>query len=115
MLKLEDIIEGLNRSIEDYRKARNIVTTGHLVIQKSIKPHKTFKAYKEYEVIVWFINGKNKYKTVHYTETAHIIDGREERILKEINISVCRFLFNFVNSSMFEKVITGEYNGYKDE
>ena len=60
-MKAEDIIEGLNQSIEDKRDALKIKATGHLVLQRTVKPHQTFKAYKEYESIVWFVKGGKKY------------------------------------------------------
>ena len=47
-MRVEDIIEGLNRHIEYKRGLLGVNTTGHLVLQKSINPHPTFKAYKEY-------------------------------------------------------------------
>ena len=56
-MKAEDIIEGLNQSIEDKRDALKIKATGHLVLQRTVKPHQTFKAYKEYESIVWLFSG----------------------------------------------------------
>ena len=45
-MKAEDIIEGLNQSIEDKRDALKIKTTGHLVLKRTVTPHQTFKAYK---------------------------------------------------------------------
>lgn len=45
-MKAEDIVEGLNRHIEDRRSGRNISSKGHLILQRVIEPHPTFKAYK---------------------------------------------------------------------
>ena len=50
-MRVEDIIEGFNKHIEEKRKELNINTKGHLVLQKLITPSPTFKAYKFYEMI----------------------------------------------------------------
>ena len=114
-MKAEDIIEGLNQSIEDKRDALKIKATGHLVLQRTVKPHQTFKAYKEYESIVWFVKDGKKYRVIRLTWTAKVLDGQEETVLREINIKLSRLIFNWIGSSFHEQVIKGEYNGYTDE
>ena len=114
-MKAEDIIEGLNRFIEDKRDALKIKTTGHLVLQKTVKPHQTFKAYKEYEFVIWFVKGGKKYRVITVKETAKVLDGQEETVLREINIRLSRLIFNWIGSIFHEQVIKGEYNGYTDE
>ena len=47
-MRVEDIVEGFNKHIEEKRKELNINTKGHLVLQKLITPSPTFKAYKFY-------------------------------------------------------------------
>lgn len=51
-MKIEDVIESLNRHIEYRRSLKNITAKGHLVLQKIVIPNPTFKAYKEYKVIL---------------------------------------------------------------
>ena len=114
-MKAEDIIEGLNQSIEDKRDALKIKATGHLVLQRTVKPHQTFKAYKEYESVVWFVKDGKKYRVIRLTWTAKVLDGQEETVLREINIRLSRLIFNWIGSSFYEQVIKGEYNGYTDE
>ena len=48
-------------------------------------------------------------------ETAKVLDGQEETLLREINIKFSRLIFNWIGSSFHEQVIKGEYNGYTDE
>ena len=113
-MKAEDIIEGLNRSIEDKRDALKIKTTGHLVLQKTVKPHQTFKAYKEYEFVIWFVKGGKKYRVITVRETAKVLDGQEENMNREMNIRLSDMIFNWIGSDFYEQVINGEYNGIKE-
>ena len=112
---MEDIIEGLNKSIEDKRSVLKINTTGHLVLQRTVKPHTTFKAYKEYEVIIWFAKSGKKYNVITIRETAKVLDGQEESMMKRMNIELSRMIFNWIGSNFYEQVIKGEYNGYTNE
>lgn len=121
-MKVEDIIEGLNRSIEDKRDALKIKTTGHLVLQRTVKPHQTFKAYKEYESVIWFVKGDKKYRVITVKETAKVLDGQEEVMigrmnveLSRMNVELSRLIFNWIGSNFYEQVVKGEYNGYIDE
>lgn len=113
-MKAEDIIEGLNQSIEDKRDALKIKATGHLVLQRTVKPHQTFKAYKEYEFIVWFVKGGKKYRVITVKETAKVIDGQEETMIRRMNVELSRLIFNWIGSDFYEQVINGEYNGIKE-
>lgn len=113
-MKVEDIIEGLNQSIEDKRGILNIKTTGHLVLQRTVKPHQTFKAYKEYESIVWFVKDGKKYRVITVKETAKVLDGQEETMIRRMNVKFSRLIFNWIGSDFYEQVINGEYNGIKE-
>ena len=42
-MKAEDIIEGLNKHIEIRRGERGIENVGHIVLQREIIPHSSFK------------------------------------------------------------------------
>lgn len=114
-MKTEDIIEGLNRSIEDKREIFKIKTTGHLVLQKTVKPYQTIKAYKEYEFVIWFVKGEKRYRVITIKKTAKVIDGQEETIMREMNAELSRLIFNWIGCNFYEQVIKGEYNGYTDE
>ena len=113
-MKAEDIIEGLNQSIEDKRDALKIKATGHLVLQRTVMPHQTFKAYKEYKFVVWFVKDGKKYRVIRLTWNAKVLDGQEETVLREINVRFSRLIFNWIGSDFYEQVINGEYNGIKE-
>lgn len=114
-MKAEDIIEGLNKHIEDRRKIGNILTRGHLVLQRVITRNPTFKAYKSYEAILWFVKCGKKHRVITVKHTAKVIDGQEESIEREVNIELCHLIFNWIDSDFYRQVIKGEYNGYDTE
>ena len=114
-MKAEDIIEGLNRHIETKRQSLSIMTTGHLVLQKSMKPHQTFKAYKEYEYVLWFVKGGKKCRVITLKHTAKVLDGQEESLLGELNIMLSELIFNWIGSPFYDNVIMGKYNECTNE
>lgn len=114
-MKLEDIIEGLNRSIEAKRENKYKDAKGHLIVQRIITAHPTFKAYKICETILWFVSGKHKYRVITLKDTAKILEGKEEKWLKQFDIEFCELIFNWIGSNFYEQVVKGEYNGYTNE
>lgn len=113
-MKAEDIVEGLNRHIEDKRNARGITSKGHLVLQRVIEPHLTFKAYKTYKAILWFVKGKNRHIIISLSHSAKVLEGQEESMQQYINTELCHFIFNWIGSDFYEEVIKGEYNGVSE-
>ena len=113
-MKLEDIIEGLNRHIETRREQEGIMATGHLVLQKEILPHSSFKAYKIYEHTLWFTQKGKSYKVIVLQHTAKVIDGQEENMNKEMNIMFSELLFNWIRSDYYMDVINGTYKGAEE-
>ena len=114
-MKAEDIIEGLNKHIETKTQDRDIKTTGHLVLQKEIKPHSSFKAYKIYKYTLWFTKRGKSYKVITVQHTAKVPDGQEENMLREMNIMLSNMIFNWIGSDSYESVIKGEYNGVSED
>lgn len=114
-MKAEDIIEGLNLHIETKRKDRGIKTTGHLVLQKEIMPHSSFRVYKIYKYTLWFTKRGKSYKVMKIQHTAKVPDGQEENMLREMNIMLSTLIFNWIGSDFYEAVIKGEYNGVSED
>lgn len=113
-MRAEDIIEGLNRHIEDRRSERGISSKGHLVLQRVIEPHPTFKAYKTYKAVLWFVKGKDRYIVISLSHSAKVLEGQEESMQQYINTELCRLIFNWICSDFYEAVIKGEYNGVSE-
>lgn len=112
-MKAEDIIEGLNKHIEEKRKELNINTKGHLVLQKLITPSPTFKAYKFYEMILWFVKPGKKQQLFSISQTVKLIEGQEESVNRSMDILLSTELFDFIGTKEYEQVIQGEYETIK--
>lgn len=113
-MKAEDIIEGLNKHIEARRSERGIENVGHMVLQKEIMPHASFKVYKIYKYTLWFTKRGKSYKVMKVQHTAKVPDGQEENMLREMNIMLSTLIFNWIGSDFYEAVIKGEYNGVSE-
>ena len=113
-MKTEDIIEGLNLHIEAKREDKGIKTTGHLVLQKEITPHSSFKAYKIYKYTLWFVKRGKSHKVMVLQHTAKVLDGQEESMNREMNIRLSNMIFDWIGSNFYKQVINGEYNGIKE-
>lgn len=107
-MKIEDIIEALNKHIDDVRNSSNINCNSHLVLQKSIVSHNVFKSYKCCTYIVWLTDGKNKCEIFKLTKTAKIITGQEESIDREIDKELCGYIFKLIDSKQFDNIVKGE-------
>lgn len=114
-MKAEDIIEGLNKHIETRRGERRIENVGHMVLQKEIMPHSSFKVYKTYKYTLWFTKRGKSYEVMKIQHTAKVPDGQEENMLREMNIMLSTSIFNWIGSDFYEAVIKGEYNGVSED
>lgn len=112
-MKVENIIEGLNKHIEDRRETDNISAKGHIVFQRVITSDSTFKVYKTYENILWFVNGDNKYRVLTVKHTSKVPEGQEELMERKVDTDLCYQIFNWVGSNFYEQVLTGIYKGYE--
>ena len=87
-MKAEDIVEGLNRHIETKRLENGIKKDiGHLVLQKEILPHHTFKVYKNYRYTLWFIKNKKSYQVISFQQSHKVLKEIEDNIIKKVNIT----------------------------
>lgn len=115
-MKIEYIIEGLNRHIESRRENLGIgPMQGHLVLQKTVQPLNNFKAYKEYSFIIWFVKGKDRFRVLTLNHKARVIGGQEEELMKELIIELSEMIFDWMGSNFYEQVVKGEYHGYINE
>ena len=110
-MKVEDIIEGLNLHIETKRKDRDIKTTGHLVLQKEIMPHSSFKAYKIYKYTLWFVKKGKAYEVIVLEHTEKVLDGEEGNMNRKMKIMLSNMIFDWIGSKFYEVIIQGAYKG----
>ena len=114
-MKAEDIIEGLNKHIETRRSERGIKNIGHIVLQREIMSHSSFKVYKIYKYTLWFTKRGKSYEVMEIQHTAKVLDGQEENMLREMNTMLSTSIFNWIGSDFYEAVIKGEYNGVSED
>lgn len=108
-MRVEDIVEGMNRHIESKRKELNINTKGHIVLLRNININSSFKAYKEYVATLWFVKGTSKQRVITVSNTAKVLDGQEEMINREVNIKLIESLLNLAQSDLYNLLINGDY------
>lgn len=113
-MNAEDIVQGLNNHIKEVRKINNIDSRGHLVLVRSIDTNRSFKAYKTYKSVLYFVNNKHKYKVFVCSLTAKVLQGQEDKMKEDIDIEFLQSLFNFLQTEYYNKIINGEYNGGAD-
>ena len=110
----EELINCLNRHIEQVRKNNNLQTKGHLVLLRNIKVNSTFKAYSTYECIVFFVQNRKKYKVLECSLTAKVLAGQEERMRQDVDLRLLESIFDFMESDYYKQIINGEYYGGAD-
>ena len=108
-MKIQDIIEGLNKHIEEIRRGCKISTKGHIVLHKTIEPC-SFKAYKKYSAELIYVNPTTKSKaSIGKVDIVDkVLEGQEEKMLSKVTIDLVQLILKFVNSDLFDKIIKGE-------
>ena len=107
-MKLEDIIEDLNRYLHDTRNELKIENKGHFVLHKQIIPSERIKAYKEFDYTLWYIEGRHKGRSLTLKEVHRAIQG-DDRIVECVDNKFIQGLFMFIRSEEFDKILKGEY------
>ena len=114
-MRAEDIIEALNKHIEEKRKDNNVSTKGHLVLQRMILANPTFKTYKSYYNTLWFVKNKKEYEVLSVKYVIKACECTEEQAYKRISMELCNSIFNWIGSEYYNQVINGEFIGIKKE
>ena len=117
-MTLEDVIESLNKYIENRRFNNDPnVTCGHFVLHKSITPAPTFKSFKEIEYSLWLVRYPKKHSFFTKKQTYRVISGMEKETIKQFELSFLVDLFKLLldgesmngHNTLLEDVIHGEY------
>jgi hypothetical protein len=128
-MTLEDVIESLNVHILNKRRDLHILSNSqeHLVLQRVIEPHPTFKSYKRYEFILWVVGNDSKYRLLTLTKQVNMSDipsYAQESFIKATESEFVTGLFGLIldgksfnkkDRTILEDIIYGEYLGYGDE
>lgn len=109
-MKIETVIECLNSKIEADRNIINLTSSGHLVLQKIITPHKTFKVYKTYNYILWYVYKRNKKEVINIEDSLKVLSTEEDKALDKMDAYFLLKLYDFITSDNYKQLVKGEYD-----
>lgn len=109
-MRIEDIIESLNQHIDGIRESKLLEAKSFLVLKRHIEPSEHFKAYKVAIMEIFVVNGPINYKLTTHSYQGRLVSSQEEEILLDLERQVVKTLFEIVNTSIFDKIVNGEYN-----
>jgi hypothetical protein len=110
-MKLEDIIEHINKTINIERRKSEINCDTRLIVHRKTIPTK-INAYKEVQCIIWLVGTNIKYPLLTIKTTARLVTDTEKETIKEATESavfgeLCRLL----TLGIFNKIVKGEFYG----
>ena len=107
------IVEILNTKLEVMKCKKGI----HFILQKKINNNSFSKAYKTYEYILWYVNGKEKVRTFTLNHTARVVtEKEEENINKEMENKLLMNIFHLLQDPInFNTILNGEFKGFNSD
>lgn len=107
-MKIENVIEALNNYIREQRKRHSFDTKVHLVLQKSVLPSSTFKAFKEIIFTLWCVDKDFKYEWFNINHFYKISNDEDLNLAMEaIESKLCYQLFNMIGDKSLYPIIDG--------
>lgn len=108
-MTLEDIIEVLNSNVELCRTAQQLDTNlGHLVLQRTIDVNPTFKSYKKFYLVVWFVKDKKKSKVLSVEKQTSY--STYDKDMTKLDKEFIKHLFNLIgDKEIMDSIIYGTY------
>lgn len=109
-MKIEDIINQLNKYIDQYRDKYNIPkqNIGHLNIQKQILPN-TFKVFKTYKYILWYIDSNESIEVLTISQVFKETEFNKEEALNEMDKQFTFEIIKLINSGTFNQIINNNF------
>ena len=108
-MKIEEVVECLNKFIEKERFERKINDNSKLILLKTITPNPSFKVYKSFSYSLWYVKDKNKYNVFEINMSSRVVTGQEESVTKLVDKQVLYSIYELLRQSKFEEIIKGEY------
>lgn len=109
-MNINNIIESLNRHIESKRILNKLdKSLGHLILQKTTTNNSIAKSFKVISYTLWFVNRDRKCRVLHIQHTCKLLEGIEEKIIRDVEMRFMEMIFNWIGSSFYEEVINGTY------
>ena len=99
-----DIVEALNQFHE--KLAGEI--GGQFVLQKSLLPDESFKAYKKLSLVVWYMKGSSKVKALQVNKVSRMTSDKEIAIAnKEVCTELAKIMLEFVAGNDYASLVYG--------
>lgn len=100
-----DIVEALNQFHE--KLAGEV--GGQFVLQKSLLPDESFKAYKKLSLVVWYVrDANNKTKALQVNKVSRMTSDKEIAIAnKEVCTELTKVMLDFVAGNDYASLIYG--------
>ena len=116
-MDIDSFVDCLNYYIKEERDSKNIENKGLLVVQKTIIPNKHFKVYKNFNIIIWYIDIKSKFKgrLISCNQMFRATKEQEDIVLNSISKEIISKLFTLVRSNDFNLIIEGNYGERKSK
>lgn len=108
-MKTDEIVVALNVELFNERKKMGSTCEGQFMIRRTIEEVPTFKAYKQYQVQLWYIQDRKKFLILGESITDRVILNDDEFIIKTLNTRFLVAVFQLQKSTSWEKIIKGEY------
>lgn len=105
-MKQEDIAIALTNELISIRPLKGIEK---FIVQRTIENNTSFKAYKTYTVILWYVKGKKTHKLITIEKVERVLTGEEDKINKILNIEFLNLIFKLLKSDVWEQIIKEEY------
>lgn len=99
-----DIVEALNQFHE--KLAGEI--GGQFVLQKSLLPDESFKAYKKLSLVVWYVKDSSKVKALQVNIVSRMTSDKEIAIAhKEACTELAKVMLDFVAGNDYVSLVYG--------
>ena len=107
-MKVEDVVEGLNRYVEDCRQLLNIKNKSFFVMRKNMQVNSSFKAYKSINETLYLVNRDSKEAVVDIVYSSRIVTGQDETAYDKADIDKTMEYFNGQDDISYKIILVHE-------
>lgn len=107
-MKIDEVLESLNKALDDIRERKQLNVKGHFVALPSIK--KSMGPYKEYRIRINYVNGVDNEVHLFCTNTCmeRCNAGEEDKLANQCETEVLRKFFICLHK-YYDSIIIGDY------
>lgn len=114
-MKINDVLECINRALEDERRAKGIEAIGHFVCHSNYA--KRIGTIKEFQTFIDFVNYKTgcSHRVTSYFHVENCLQDKVEEIKERIALKVLKEFFLLLRTGVgiysYEKFLNGTFDG----